>query len=132
MSGQTIQPGSNVTNVDDFVSELNAGVLIDQLGISLSAAALATIANGRSAKGKVSLDFTFGQIGDNDQVLVSVKLSSVMPSKKGKKSEENTTETPFFVGKGGQLTIDAPKESLTGQFSLQQENELPSKVRHIK
>ena len=129
MSDQKPVQTSNITNVDDFIQELNAGIFIEQLGLVLSAAALATIVNGSgNRKGKVSVDFTFQQIGGNDQVVVTTKLSSSMPTKRGKKSEENAADTPMFVGKGGVLTIDAPRESLTGQFSLKQENELPGKV----
>lgn len=121
------------TNVNDFIGELNAGILIEQLGITLSEAALATIVNGQgSKKAKVNLELTLSQIGENDQVVVAAKLSKSVPTKRGKKTEENVTDTPMFVGKGGKMTIDAPKESLTGQFNLQQEVEQPSKVRVIK
>ena len=121
------------TNVQDFIGELNAGVLVDQLGLMLSEAALATVINGNgSKKGKVGLEFTFQQIGENDQVIVVARLTKSVPTKRGKKTEENATDTPMFVGKGGVLTIDAPKESLTGQFNLQHEVESPGKVRSIK
>ena len=36
---------------------------------------------------------------------ISHKLKMVTPTKRGKKSEEDTTETPMWVGKGGKLTI---------------------------
>ena len=123
---------SNNTNVPDFLGELNAGILIEQLAIMLSEAGLASVINGSgNKKAKVSLEFSFQQLGENDQVVIEAKLSKSLPTKRGKKSEENSTDTPFFVGKGGKLTIDAPKESLTGQFNLQHEQELPGKVRSI-
>lgn len=129
----TEQKTDTKTNVVDFIGELNAGILIEQLGIMLSEAGLATILHGKGTKkGKVDLGFTLTQIGDNEQVLVTVKLSKSVPTKRGKKSEENASDTPFFVGKGGKLTIDLPKNSITGQFDLQQQIEQPSKVRSIK
>lgn len=121
------------TNVVDFIGELNAGILIEQLGIMLSEAGLATILHGKgNRKGKVGLEFTLNQIGENDQVIVTAKLTKSVPTQRGKKTEENAADTPFYVGKGGTLTIDVPKESSTGQFNLQHEVERPGKVRSIK
>jgi hypothetical protein len=48
-------------------------------------------------------------------------LSSSLPTKRGKKAEEDVTETAFFVGKGGQLTINQPAEEESGQFGLTHE-----------
>lgn len=61
-------------------------------------------------------------MGDNDQVIVSHKLSTSNPTKRGKKFEEDITDTAFFVGKGGKLTINAPEEDDSGQFNLTHEN----------
>ena len=116
------QPESR-TNVNDFIGELNAGILVNQLGDTLSEAALATILHGKgNKKGKVNLELSFSQIGENDQVVVSVKLSKSIPTQRGKKSEEGVTDTPMYVGKGGVLTIDVPKVEESGQFTLAHEN----------
>ena len=110
------------TNVNDFIDELGAGVFKEKLGHVLSDAAMATVMHGiGNKKGKVCIEFTFQQIGENEQVVVSHKLSSSLPTKRGKKSEEDTTDTPMFVGKGGILTIDQPKEDDHGQFSLRED-----------
>lgn len=112
------QPESR-TNVNDFVGELNAGILVNQLGDTLSEAARATILHGKGTKkGKVTLELTFSQIGDNNQVLVTSKLSKSVPTPRGKKSEENASDTPMYAGKGGVLTIDVPREEDSGQFNL--------------
>jgi len=42
-------------------------------------------------------------------------------TKRGAKAETATNETPFYVGKGGVLTIEQPKEEYNGQFSLVQQ-----------
>jgi len=111
------------TNVADFVGECNAGILMEKLGVALSDAAMSQLNHGiGSKKAKVSLEFTFQQMGDNEQVIVSHKLTTSNPTKRGKKFEEDITDTVFFVGKGGQLTIDQPKEDDNGQFALNQEN----------
>lgn len=127
------------TNVPEFIGECNAGMLIEKLAMALSDAALAQITHGLgSKKAKVSLEFTFQQMGDNDQVIVSHKLSTSNPTKRGKKFEEDITDTAFFVGKGGVLTINQPKEEESGQFTLSPENVdretgelMPSNVRRL-
>tara|TARA_R110000744_G_scaffold105561_2_gene201727 strand:- start:840 stop:1247 length:408 start_codon:yes stop_codon:yes gene_type:complete len=111
------------TNVADFIGECNAGILTEKLSLALSDAALSQLNHGiGSKKAKVSLEFTFQQMGDNDQVIVSHKLSMSNPTKRGKKLEEDITDTAFFVGKGGVLTINPPKEDDNGQFALDHEN----------
>lgn len=110
------------TNVADFIGECNAGILQEKLALALSDAAIAQLNHGvGSKKAKVSLEFTFQQMGDNDQVIVSHKLTTSNPTKRGKKYEEDMTDTAFFVGKGGVLTIEPPKEDDSGQFNLQHE-----------
>ena len=50
--------------------------------------------------------------------MIASKLSHVTVTKRGMKSEQTTTETPMYVGKGGVLSIDQPKEEFNGQFNL--------------
>lgn len=119
------------TNVDDFIGELNAGIFKDKLGTVLSEAALGVMIHGNGVrKAKVKIEFTLAQIGDNEQVLIAHKLSTDIPTKRGKQCMEDTTETPMFVGKGGVMTVEAPKEDSNGQFQLQQQDE--ETVRRIK
>jgi hypothetical protein len=110
------------TNVADFIGECNGGAFIEKLALSLSEAAMSQVNHGiGSKKAKVTLEFTFQQMGDNSQVIVSHKLSTSNPTRRGKKAEEDVTDTAFFVGKGGALTIGPPIEDEHGQFSLDNE-----------
>lgn len=110
------------TNVNDFIEELGGGVFAEKLAHTLSEAALGTIIHGNGTKkGKVTIELTFKQIGENDQVSISHKLAHVTPTKRGKRSEEDTTETAMFVSRGGVLSVAPPKEDLRGQFTLKQE-----------
>lgn len=119
------------TDVNDFIEELNAGIFKDKLGTVLSEAALGVMIHGNGKKNaKVKIEFTLTQIGDNEQVIVSHKLATDVPTKRGKQCIEDTTETPMFVGKGGVMTVEAPKEDNNGQFQLQQQDE--ETVRRIK
>ncbi len=108
-----------LTNVDNFISELEAGQFKEKLAHMLSDVALGTAIHGdKVRKGKVAIELSFQQVGENSQVIISSKLSHVTLTKRGKKSEETVTQTPMFVGKGGVLTVDQPKEEFTGQFGL--------------
>lgn len=65
------------TNVADFIGECNAGILKDKLALALSDAAMAQLNHGiGSKKAKVSVEFTFQQMGDNEQVIISHKLTT--------------------------------------------------------
>ena len=111
------------TNVEDFLGELGAGAFRDKFAFTLSEAALAVCVNGNGKKkSKVSVELTLEQMGDNDQVIISHKLAKSVPTKRGKKIEEDTTESVFFVGKGGVMTINPPKEDMTGQYALKPVN----------
>jgi len=107
------------TNVQEFIDELGAGAFKEKLAVALSEVAMSTAMHGTKAvTGKLSLEFVFHKIGDNDQVIISHKLGISQPTRRGRKTEEDTTQTPMFVGKGGMLTVDQPKEDNNGQFSL--------------
>jgi hypothetical protein len=107
------------TDVVEFLSECSAGTLIEKLSMSLSDAGLAQVYNDvGNKKAVVGLQFTFQQLGENDQVMISCKINKSIPTKRGKKAEEDTTDTVFFVGKGGKLSVLPPKEENSGQTLL--------------
>lgn len=113
------EENSTHTNVHDFLGSLAAGVLEKKLAILLSEVAQGTVINGRGSKtGKLTIELTFKQVGENSQVIITHKLSHKTPTARGNKSEDDVSETPMFVGKGGKLTETAPREDFTGQFGL--------------
>lgn len=94
------------TNVPDFLGELDAGVFMNKISAALNATALGVLNNG--GKGKVALEFDLDRISNSveeKRVSIKHKLKFVTPTPRGKVSEEDTTETPMYVGKGGKLTI---------------------------
>ncbi len=108
------------TNVDNFMGELNGGVFKEKLAHIISAVALGSVLHGdKSRKGKVIIELSFKKIGDNDQLVISHKLHQEVLTKRGKKTEVDSTETPMFVGRGGVTTISPPKEDQRGQFNLE-------------
>lgn len=95
-----------MTNVPDFLGELDAGVFINKIAGALNTAALGVLNNG--SKGKVVLTFDIDRMGNSieeKQVMIKHKLQYITPTPRGKVSEEDTTETPMFVNRGGKLTI---------------------------
>ena len=104
------------TDPGEFIASLNAGVLANQMGMALSHVAAAVVEHGK--KGEVTLTLKVSQIGDSHQVKVAHKLTFIEPTKRGTKSEDTATETPFFVTeKGLQLFADNP----TGQLFNKQD-----------
>ncbi len=95
-----------MTNVPDFLGELDAGVFINKIAGALNTAALGVLNNG--SKGKVVLTFDIDRMGNSieeKRVMIKHKLQYITPTPRGKVSEEDTTETPMFVNRGGKLTI---------------------------
>ncbi|HCC2509933.1 TPA: hypothetical protein M4169_004972 [Klebsiella pneumoniae] len=95
-----------MTNVPDFLGELDAGVFINKIAGALNTAALGVLNNG--SKGKVVLTFDIDRMGNSieeKRVMIKHKLQYITPIPRGKVSEEDTTETPMFVNRGGKLTI---------------------------
>lgn len=94
------------TDVPTFLGELGAGVFINKIAAALNEAALGALNNG--GKGKVVLCFDMERMGksiEEKRVMVKHKMQYVVPTPNGKISEEDTTETPMWVNKGGKLSI---------------------------
>ncbi|QLK60846.1 hypothetical protein GE278_08760 [Enterobacteriaceae bacterium Kacie_13] len=97
---------SRMTNVPEFLSELDAGIFENKIAAALNAAALGVLNNG--GKGKVTIEIDVSRISNSmeeKRVMLAHKLKFSAPTPRGKTSEEDTTETPMYVGKGGKLSI---------------------------
>lgn len=95
-----------MTVVPDFLGELDAGVFMNKIAAALNTVGLGVLNNGN--KGKVVLTFDFERMGNSveeKRVKIKHKLQYSTPTPRGKASEEDTTETPMWVNKGGKLTI---------------------------
>jgi hypothetical protein len=87
----------------DLLAELDAGVFAQKLARAMADTALGVVIT--SKKGRVTVQLDIAPIGTSHQVSIAHKLSFAKPTGNGKVSEENTTETPVYVGAGGKLTI---------------------------
>ncbi|WP_435300770.1 hypothetical protein [Escherichia coli] len=85
-----------------FIGELDGGVFETKIGAVLSEVASGVM--NTKTKGKVSLNLEIEPF-DESRVKIKHKLSYVRPTNRGKISEEDTTETPMYVNRGGRLTI---------------------------
>lgn len=121
------------TDIQAFLDECNAGILAEKLALALSDAALAqvTVAE-KGKKAQVGLVFTFQQVGDNQQVMVDHKITTSIPTKRGKKAEEDTTSTSFHVLKGGKLSISPPREEYDGQYTLESTDKSTGEIRRVQ
>jgi hypothetical protein len=94
---------SNQTNFAELLGDLNAGVFEQQINRALSDCAANVCQWGK--KGEVVIRFSLKQIGEGHQVAVTHALKSVIPTSRGKITEENATDTPLHVERGGKLTL---------------------------
>ncbi len=94
---------ANETNTAQLIEDLDGGVFEQKIAAALSQVASGVVEHGRH--GRVTIQLDFKQISNSSQVTCSHKLTYQQPTSKGKVSEENTTETPLYVNRGGELTL---------------------------
>lgn len=85
--------------------DLDAGVFLQKVSRAFQDAALAAASHPGSAKGVVKLEFTLTRIGDSRQLNVEHKVANVVPHKRGKSTDEDTTSTALYVNARGALSI---------------------------
>ncbi|WMY72767.1 hypothetical protein RHD99_14940 [Buttiauxella selenatireducens] len=95
-----------MTVVPDFLGELDAGVFMNKMAAALNTTALGTLNNGGKGKVIITLDIErMGNSVEEKRVKIKHKLQYTTPTPRGKATEEDTTETPMWVNRGGKLTI---------------------------
>lgn len=113
MSNEQIPPGGKAptTDVIGVLGEIQAGVLITQLGHALTQLSASTIEFGKT--GEVVLKFKTKQISDACQLVLDSTMSYKIPTSRGERAEKTTFKTPLFVGRGGALSITPETMDLT-------------------
>lgn len=106
-----------VTDVGEFITDLDGGVFDRKLSIALSQVAAATVDNDKT--GEVTVKLTFQRIPGTSQVRCEHTLKYVKPTMDGKAGEEEKRSTVLHVGKFGALSLAQP--SLMGKPSKQGE-----------
>lgn len=96
------------TKTIDLLPELEAGIFLGKIDRALSDGALATAVTGKESK--IVVEIKMKRIGESNQVAMTHTLRYAKPTERGKVVEDNTTQTPLHVGRGGKLTIYPEKQ----------------------
>lgn len=91
------------TDVTEFISSLDAGLVQEQMGKILSEMAHRVLEHGKN--GKLVLTMTMAPLGSGHQVKIQHKLDATLPTKTGKKQEDTSQETPMHVNPSGDVTF---------------------------
>jgi hypothetical protein len=87
------------TDTAEFIGSLYAGVFADQVGRALSDVAAGVVEYGK--QGEVTIKLKLKQIAQSNQVQITHTLDYNQPTKRGKKREDTTLDTPMYVTPNG-------------------------------
>ncbi len=99
---------AKTAKICDVLPELDGTMFERKLDDAISEAGKRAVTHGKQAK--VIIELTFKQISETQQVMIAHKLKSDLPTLKGKVIEEDTTETPMYVGVNGYLSTSPEKQ----------------------
>lgn len=85
------------------IGEFNAGVFVSKLDQVAKSTALAVVTHKK--KGKVCIELDFDLIKGTHQVQVRHTVKYSKPTVNGKLDESDSTETPMYVSKEGDLSV---------------------------
>lgn len=91
-----------MSELNEFLSELGAGVFEEKLKRVLGETAMAVMTNNR--EGEITLKFKMKPISSS-QAKVIHAIEFKAPTQNGVKSEKNTTDTVMYVGAKGKLSL---------------------------
>lgn len=94
---------SNYDFASETLPDLGAGVFVQKVSKALADVALGVVEHGR--KGRVTLTLELERIGESHQVNVKHTVAFRQPTLRGTRQEDDATETPMFVGRGGRLSF---------------------------
>ncbi|HEB94353.1 MAG TPA: hypothetical protein ENI94_13010 [Gammaproteobacteria bacterium] len=92
-----------MTDINTTLNDLDAGIFMQKIDKALRDTALGVVTQGRI--GKVIIELKLEQIGESNQVNMTHKLKYDKPTARGKLVEEDATETPLYVCRGGALSL---------------------------
>ncbi|EHU0328783.1 hypothetical protein QX213_03985 [Vibrio vulnificus] len=115
------------TNFPKLVQQLDGGVISNVVGLALSNVARAVSYSDK--QGNVKIDLKLKPMGTNNEMVeITVNMSVKEPKTGfGTKSEDFQYTSIAYVGKGGKLTYDRPKEDIRGQLVIED-----AKLREVR
>lgn len=90
------------TDIEQFITELEAGVFAEKLGHAISQVAAGVCDNEKKGQIKLVIDF---KLAGNHQVNLEHELEYKVPRRNGLSTEKTKTNTIMHVGKGGRCTL---------------------------
>lgn len=98
-------------SITEAIQDMDGGVFEQRVSRAIrdAAAALMALDDGKKTS-KVSVEFNLKRIAESSQVHVAHKVAYAIPTAKGKKTEEHTTNTPFYVSRDGGIWIMPPEQ----------------------
>jgi|SRR5699024_11121786 len=101
------------TDVQEFLTDLNAGVFEKQVAQAISLVAAGVVDHGRKGQVRITLDMTRIGEAENSQVMVKHKVDYAQPNLRGTTKVDSTTETPMYVtAEGVSLFDNAPVKQM--------------------
>ncbi|EJO9866780.1 hypothetical protein ACRTC9_20025 [Vibrio vulnificus] len=115
------------TNFPKLMQQLDGGVISNVVGLALSNVARAVSYSDK--QGNVKIDLKLKPMGTNNEMVeITVNMSVKEPKTGfGTKSEDFQYTSIAYVGKGGKLTYDRPKEDIRGQIVIED-----TKLREVR
>ena len=99
-------PTQAVTDVPEFITDLDGGQFDRALSIALSQVSAAVVDNDRN--GEVNINFKIKPITGSHQIRVEHTLTFKRPTMNGKATEDVTRSTVMHVGQYGKLSLAQP------------------------
>lgn len=97
------------TNVTEFIEDLDVGSFKQKLSAALSEVAIGVmLSETGAAKGKVIAEFEISMLS-LEKVSVKSKLKFVKPTPRGVQTEEDVTDTPMYISRTGELSLEQKK-----------------------
>ncbi|HGS4817827.1 TPA: hypothetical protein ACMDRM_001722 [Vibrio cholerae] len=115
------------TNFPKLMQQIDGGVISNVVGLALSNVARAVSYSDK--QGNVKIDLKLKPMGTNNEMVeITVNMSVKEPKTGfGTKSEDFQYTSIAYVGKGGKLTYDRPKEDIRGQLVIED-----AKLREVR
>lgn len=93
-------------NFIETLEEFDAGTFSGKLSRAVADVSLGVMTNGdKGKKGKIVITLDISRVGETSQVNIDHTVAYSKPTKRGKSSEEDTTATVMYVGRGGTLSV---------------------------
>ncbi|HDY7488189.1 TPA: hypothetical protein RQK89_003704 [Vibrio vulnificus] len=115
------------TNFPKLMQQLDGGVISNVVGLALSNVARAVSYSDK--QGNVKIDLKLKPMGTNNEMVeITVNMSVKEPKTGfGTKAEDFQYTSIAYIGKGGKLTYDRPKEDIRGQLVIED-----TKLREVR